>query len=71
MTLTVLFNDGMRQLIRSVHGIMPNDAIVLNTITALCIARKQCGFTEQETRDAIVNAFNQNAVWSKQLGRET
>jgi hypothetical protein len=68
--ITTAFNEGLRQLLVSVHGIMPDDAIVLNAITCLCIARKQCGFTEDETRDAIVAAFNQNMVWAKQFGGE-
>src|SRR5215471_12664789 len=58
MGITNAFNEGLRNLITSVHGIMPDDAVVLNTITALCVARKTCGFTEEETRDEVVDALN-------------
>jgi hypothetical protein len=67
MAITTAFNEGMRQLITSVRGIMPDDAILTNVITVLCVVRKECGFSEEDTRNKIVEAFNQNVVWSRQI----
>jgi hypothetical protein len=70
-SITTAFNEGMRQLIHSVHGIMPDDAVVLNVITCLCLARKQLGFSDEDTRDAIVAALNTNMTWAANFGGET
>ena len=64
LAITTAFNNGLLNLFQSVHDIMPDDAIVLNAISALCIARKKLGFTEQQTRDEIIKALNLNMKWS-------
>jgi len=64
LAITTAFNDGLLNLFQSVHGIMPDNAIVLNAVSALCIARKKLGFTEQQTRDEIIKALNLNMKWS-------
>jgi hypothetical protein len=67
-SITTAFNEGLRQLITSTHGIMPDNAIVLNVITTLCLARKQLGFTEEQTRDAVIAALNTNMQWAAKFG---
>jgi len=69
--ITTAFNEGLRQLIESVHQIMPDEAIILNVIAAVFVARKKYGFSEKETTEEISKAVNQNLEWAKQLGRKT
>jgi len=69
--ITTAFNEGLRQLISSVHEIMPDEAIVLNVITALFVARKKSGFNERDTVKEISKATNQNLHWAQELGRKT
>jgi hypothetical protein len=69
--ITNAFNNGLRQLVTSVHGIMPDEAIVLNVVTAVFVARKKCGFKEEDTRNDILAAVDTNMTWAGQLGRKT
>jgi hypothetical protein len=71
MAITTAFNDGLRHLISSAHGVMPEDAIVLNVIAALCVARKQLGFSDEQTRDEVVKAVNTNMTFSAKFGGKT
>jgi hypothetical protein len=66
--ITRAFNEGLRQLICSVYGIMPDEAIVLNVVASLCVARGQNGFTNEENRDAIIAALNTHMAWSAKFG---
>lgn len=67
-SVTSAFNEGLKQLFGSVHGIMPDEAVVLNVITCLCLVRKQLGFRPEQTRDEVVAALNTNMAWDAKFG---
>lgn len=65
--ITTMFNDSLKELFSSIHGVMPDDAIVLNVITCLFIARRECGIKDEQTKNEIVSAINKNAVWANDM----
>ena len=67
IAVTNAFNEGLRQLIGSVHSIMPDDAIMLNVITCVFIARRECGFTDEQTRDEISTAVNAYTLMKEKI----
>jgi len=70
-SITTAFNLGLEDLVMSTHGIMPDEAIVLNMITVLFAARKKCGFNEEKTRKTIMEAVEQNMLWAEGFGRKS
>jgi hypothetical protein len=66
--ITNAFIDGVKHLVASTHGIIPDDVVVLNIISALCMARKRLGFSDEQTRDQIIAALNTNMIVSSTFG---